>query len=149
MQIRVLRKMKYQNRNVYIMNFDYCFQYLFSHGSDIYQNHIFITPPIWTRILYRLGLIKNLYTRETLEEGEKIILSGAMKTIDELNDPVAQAKRRKDIREAKAQNEARIAQIERTECIWQARESKDDMFYLCLTHNIAVKMEEGVKPKHQ
>ena len=131
------------------MQFEYCFQYLFSHGSDIYQNHIFITPPIWTRILYRLGLVKNLYSRETLEEGEKIILSGAIKTIDELNDPTAQAKRRKDIREAKAKKEAEARQNKPTECIWQAREAKDGMYYLCLTHNIAVKMEEGIKPKHQ
>lgn len=141
MQIQVLRKLRYQGITVYVMQFEYCFQYLIPYGADIYQNHIFIRPPIWVRILYRLGLIKNLYSQEQIEEGEKIILSGAIKTIDELNDPKARAER-------KAINKAAKRQKEINACLWQAREGKDGMYYVCLTHKQIVRMEDGVQPRH-
>ena len=141
MKITVLRKMKYQNTFVYVMQFDYCFQYLFPYGPDIYQNHIFLLPPIWKRVLYRVGLIKDLYNREQLEEGEKIVLSGAMKTLDELNDPKARAERQQANKAAKVQKKV-------NNCIWQAREGKDDMYYICLTHKQIVRMVEGEQPKH-
>ena len=133
--------MKYQNTFIWIMQFDYCFQYLFPHGSDIYQNHIFINPPVWKRIFYRFGMIKNLYTKEQLEEGEKIVLSGAMKTLDELNDPKAIEERRKDNKVAKLQKEV-------NDCLWQATEGKDDMYFMCLTHKQIVRMVDGEQPKH-
>lgn len=141
MKIQILRKMRYQNVYVYVLNFDYCFQYLFPYGAEIYQNHIFLNPPVWKRILYRLGLIENLYSREQLEEGEKIVLSGAMKTIDELNDPKAIKERRKLNRKTKKENKLK-------ECLWQTREGKVSPYYLCLVHKKTVPMVDGVQPKH-
>lgn len=141
MIIRVLRKMRYQNTFIYVLNFDYCFQYLFSTGSDIYQNHILLLPPSWKRILYRLGLIKELYSKDELEEGEKIVLSGAMKTIDELNNPKIKAERRKTNKIAKQEKKS-------NDCLWQAREGKDEPYYMCLTHKQIVRMEDGVQPRH-
>lgn len=141
MRITCLRKMRYQNTFIWVMQFDYCFQYLFPYGANIYQNHIFLNPPFWKRILYRLGLIKDLYSKEQLEEGEKIVLSGAMKTLDELNDPKAKAERRKANKVAKQQKKS-------NDCLWQAREGKDEPYYMCLTHKQAVRMEDGVSPNH-
>ena len=141
MEIQVLRKMKYQNTYIYVMQFEYCFQYLFSTGSDIYQQHVFFLPPVWKRILYRLGLIKKLYSEQQLEEGEKIILSGAMESLDKLDDPKFRAERRKANKVAKEKNKS-------AGCVWQAREGKDDMYYMCLTHKQIVRMQDGVKPRH-
>ena len=135
--------MRYQNTFIWVMQFEYCFQYLFPYGSDIYQNHIFFLPVLWKRILYRLGLMKTIYSKEQLEVGEKIVLSGAMETLDKLNDPNVRAEHRK----AKKQFKKKMK--EQKDCVWQAQEMQEGMYYAFLTHKEIIKMEDGVQPTHK
>ena len=124
------------------MQFEYVFMYLIPHGNEIYQDRITLTPNWFTRLAWRLGRIEVPFSKEQLEEGEQLALSGAMKTLDELNDP-------KKVWE-KNKREAEVAkQVKKSnDCIWQATEGKDDMYYLCLTHKEIVRMQDGVQPKH-
>lgn len=82
MKITVLRKMQYEDTFIYIMQFEYVFQYLFVWKNEIYQEHVFLTPRIWQRFLWKIGLIKTPFTEEMMEKAEEAVLSGAMKSID-------------------------------------------------------------------
>ena len=150
MTINVLRKMKYRDTFIYVFQMDYTFMYLFSLNNEIYQNRIELVPPVWKRILYRLGLMKTLYTKEQTEEGGKIVLSGAVESLDKLSDPKLKAEHRKAKKALKRKfKEAKDS----NECIWQAQEGLQEgqsiMHYVCLTHKEIVKMEDGVQPKHK
>ena len=139
MTVTVLRKTKYLNSWIYVLQFEYVFQYMFCFNTEIYQDRISFIPGLLARLLWRVGMIKTPFTDEQIEEGEKIVLSGALKTLDELNDPKKVWDREK---------EAKKIIKQRKSCVWQAREGKDDMFYMCLTHKQIVKMVDGEQPKH-
>lgn len=97
-QITVLRHTQYKGCPIYIMQFDTVFQYLFVYNNEIYQYHIFFRPNPLRYILYLLGLYKleytdskglikvsnHPYTKDQLDEGESVILNGAMRSIDQL-----------------------------------------------------------------
>lgn len=83
--------MAYEDTYIYVFLFpkDYVFQYLFVYNGELYENHIMgIRPPLWRRIAYKIKLLKlqDLYEREMLEQGEQVLLSGAMKSIDALKE---------------------------------------------------------------
>lgn len=82
MKLIILRKMAYCDTFIYVFQYGFMFQYLFSWNNEIYQDHIFLKPK-WYNIV-RSWFGRALYTREQLDEGEKIVLSGAMKSIDVL-----------------------------------------------------------------
>ena len=133
--------MKYNNYNIYVMHWDWVFQYLFANNEgDIHQDNITFKPGIYRRILSALNL-GPLYTKQQLEEGEKIVLSGAMKTIDEIGKPGYKAKRRKALKKQTKQGNKK-------QCLWQARETENGPYYVCLTHGEIVKMKDGEKPHH-
>ena len=71
---------------IYILNFDYVFQYLFadSKGKNIYQHHITLPCSFLNKLKYKLHLIPVPYSKEEIQVGEEIILSGAMTSIDAL-----------------------------------------------------------------
>ena len=147
MKITTLRKMKYEGRFIYVMQFDTVFQYLFAEDGDVYQNHFFYKPKWWRIALWKIGLLENLYTPSELEDGEQIILSGAMATIDKIRDPIFV----KDDPVAKQKEEAQRIAGEQGEnkCLWQSRQAHDGKFYwMCLRHGKAVKMTEGEAPVH-
>ena len=149
MKINVLRKMRYQNTFVYVLQFGYVFQYLFSLAGEIYQNHIVLKPKLLPGLKFKLGLSEIPYTTDELEEGEKVILSGALDSIDKaIADGVTSRqtlrKKERDIQDI----EYSISQREKQPCTWRAIDTKQGFFYQCLSHGIAVKMEDGVKPVH-
>ena len=150
MKTTVLRKMRYQNTFIYVLQFSYIFQYLFSWNGEIYRNEITLRPKLKKHLKYQLGIIKNPYTKEELEEGEKAMLSGAMASIDKI---IAEGGA---TRQARKQKEREIADIEQDihersgkPCVWQAIEGGDGFYYHCLTHRAAVKMKDGQKPAHE
>jgi len=82
MTIVCLRQMEYEGTRIYVMQFDMTFQYLYVWKGQIYMDRIELIPPLLKRALWRLGVIKNLYSKEQMEEGEKVVLNGAMRSID-------------------------------------------------------------------
>lgn len=84
MKIRILRRMEYENTFVYIMQFGYVFQYLFSWNKEIYQNHIIAKPSLWMRILWFLKFVDVPYDKDTEDQMMEVILSGAMASLDAL-----------------------------------------------------------------
>ena len=150
MKITVLRKMRYQNTFIYIMQFSTLFQYLFAWNGEIYQNNIKMRPSSLNFLKWKLGLANYPYTTPELEEGEHAILSGAMETIDKI---IADGT---NTRQARREKEREIAQIEQAvidkadkDCVWQAFETKGGFYYQCLIHGFAVKMIDGEKPAHE
>lgn len=96
----VLRKMSYEGTFIYILNYGFTFQYLFAFNNEVYRQEI-ISAPDWflpRRWLWKIGLVDNPYTREQLEQGERIVLSGAMKSIDELKKLRATSRKKKSKR---------------------------------------------------
>lgn len=149
MKITVLRKTEYGGYSIYVMHFEYIFQYLIPIGNNIFQDHITLKPGLMKRILWRLGVSSSPYSQRQIEEAEGLILSGATKTIDEFNSPEYKAKRREKIRQMKNSRDEMRKIKEMKGCVWQAREGKDDKFYYhCLTHDIVVAMKEGEAPHH-
>lgn len=143
MKIKVLRKTEYNDVFIYVMQFANVFQYLFAWNGEIYQNHVIITPDWKRRFLSKLGL-QSYYNKEQLEEGEKIILSGAIKTIDKLllQYPSSGSRREKVFKKEKKKNAKK-------KCVWQARIIDKEKYWVCLTHGKIIKMEDGVKPSHE
>lgn len=142
MKITVLRKMRYEGTFIYIMQFEYVFQYLFSWNDDgIYQDHVTLLPKWYKRVLYKLGIIAYPYTNDQITEGEQVILSGAMATVDKISSPEYIKAQRTASKRAKviSQNKG---------CLWQAREAKDGMYYFCLTHKVMTNMVDGKQPSH-
>lgn len=84
MKIRILRRMEYENTFVYIMQFGYVFQYLFSWNKEIYQNHIIAKPSLWMRFLWFVKLVDVPYDKDTEDQLMEVILSGAMTSLDTL-----------------------------------------------------------------
>lgn len=137
--------MEYRGTFIYVMQFEYVFQYLFAWEDwEIFQNNVVLLPRRWERILWKLGFLKDVYTKKQLEEGEQVILSAAMTTIDEISSPGYRTKRKK----AEQAAQARQTMLQKTDCIWQAHETKDGMHYQCVVHGESVPMRDGEKPSY-
>ena len=148
MKITALRKMKYEDRFIYVMQFGTVFQYLFAEDGDVYQNHIIYHPNWLTWGLWKLGLRASPYTPHEVEEGEQIILSGAMATIDKIRDPNFVKDDPAVQQKEQAQKLAKARGVDT--CMWQSRQAHDGSFYyMCLTHGKAIKMKEGEAPVHE
>lgn len=134
--------MQYKDVYVYVMQFEYIFQYLIAWDGQVVQDRVTLKPKLLRRILYRLGLAP-AYTADQVQEGEEIILSGALATIDHLkaNAPAM----RKRIRAAQRKKEKSA----NSKCTWQALFGKgDDRYYSCIVHDKIIEMEDGADPKH-
>lgn len=150
MKIVVLRKMEYEGLFIYIMQFGTTFQYIFSINGDIYQDNIDIKPSLKRKLRWMIGRTKTPYTPDELDEGEKIVLSGAMETIDKLKASGELT------RQASRQREAKIEKVKEHRekmkgipCEWQSMETIDGWYYRCLIHGHKVKVgKEGEKPYH-
>lgn len=86
MKFTVLRKMAYAGTYIYVMQYGNLFQYIFCFNKegDLHQDHVIVRAPLYRVVLRKLGILDNEYTVETMEEVEKILLSGAMKSLDAL-----------------------------------------------------------------
>lgn len=84
MKINILRKMEYEDTFIYVLQFEYIYLYQFAWKNEIYQQHVVAHPSFWKRLLWRLGRIATPYDKDFQDEMEKILLSGAMKSIDAL-----------------------------------------------------------------
>jgi len=149
MRITALRKLKYEGYYIYIMQFLSEFQYMFAWDGDIYQYHMTIKPNLMRWIKWRLGMRVSPYTVEELEEGEGVLLSGAMATLDKLllNPETRQVKKQREKEELKFERE--IENRKSVPCEWQTRETAEGNYYMCLIHGFAVKMKDGVRPSHE
>ena len=137
MRITCIRKMEYRGYLIYVMQFNWTFQYLFADTKgDVWQDHRVLKPGILARLKHFL-MLGSLYTADQVHDGEKIILSGAIRTIDKIDKPGFEDKRRKlNKKQAKKK------------CLWQTRQTEDGPYYACLTHGKIVKMKDDEKPKH-
>lgn len=136
----VLRKMKYDETYIYILNYDFTFQYLFAWNNEVYRQEIVVIPA-WhslRRWAWWLGWIKSPYSKDQLDQSEQIILSGAVKSIDLLKLDSSGVKRRTTEKKARKLN---------SKCQWQARaDDNGKPIWLCLTHNKTAKF--GKNPCH-
>ena len=112
MQVKLLRKMQYENYFIHVLQFGHVFQYLFadSKGKNIYQNHIEFPPSFLNKIKHKLHLIPVPYTKEEMEAGEQIVLSGATKSIDALIE-IEKAKK-KEVRETPKEEVGVLSSLE-------------------------------------
>lgn len=114
MKLIVLRKMAYESTFIYIIQFQYAFQYLFVWNNEIYQQHVFLKPELWRRVLWRLGFIDTPYTKDMLDQGEQVVLSGAIKSIDVLKNINQDAEGNIEIKNARIQgfiNDGLVAKL--------------------------------------
>ena len=87
MKMTVLRKTTYKGYTVYVTNFGKMFQYLFAdRNREIFQDHVFLNRGPLNYIKYKLGLAESPYTAEELEYAEKVLLSGAVTSIDKMEE---------------------------------------------------------------
>ncbi len=149
MKITTLRKMQYEGTFIYVMHFEYVFQYLFAWKNEVYEGRITMLPSLFTRIKYKLGFIKTPFDMDAMEEGEKIILSGAIDSVDKLISEGGKT-RQFDKKKAKqiADIEEDILTRSKQPCLWRAIDTKAGFHYECLTHGMLVKMKDGEKPVH-
>ena len=149
MRITTLRKTKYENTFIYVMQFEYVFQYLFSWGNEIYQGNIVFHPTFFNKIKYQLGFIKSPYSMDEVEDAEKAVLSGAMASIDTI---IEEGGKTRQFEKKKAKQikdiEEDIQQRSQQKCLWRAIETRDGFYYECLTHSMLVKMKDGEQPEH-
>lgn len=83
LRLHVLRKMEYGDTDIYIMQYDTMFQFIFFWDGSIYQDHMFLNPPFLKYAFARLTG-KPIFNEKQIEDGEQIILSAAMSTLDKL-----------------------------------------------------------------
>ena len=132
--------MAYANTFIYVLQFNYTFQYLFAWNNEVYRQEVVLLPGLLRRLAWRVDLVQSPYVQQQLEQGEQIILSGAMSSIDMLVKDKSGSQRRKA---EKAHNK----KILRGKCQWQARANNEGApIYLCLTHNITTPFTKN--PKH-
>lgn len=118
MQITVLRKVEYNNYQIYVMQFGWVFQYLFANSDgDIHQDNVILKPSLLRRVVAFLQG-KSAYTEEDLKAGEEAVLSGAMASIDMLDEPVNRKARK---RQKKVAANAK--------CMWQTINADHDPHY--------------------
>lgn len=128
--------MAYENTFVYVLQYNYTFQYLFAWGNEVFRQEIILRPRLLRRMAWRLGLVSIPYNTNQLEQGEQIILSGAMKSIDLLK------------KDKKGYHRKRAEKKRLEKCSWQARADEEGKpIYFCLTHNAVAEFEED--PSHK
>lgn len=131
---------------IYVVQFGTTFQYLITDTEkNLYQDNIRFKPSFTNRIKYALRLIPVPYTKDEMQIGEDMILSGAVQSID----AIILNKRggRADVAEI---NKTAALHRDKNRCMWRAVSALDgSAAWECLTHagNI-VQMNDGTKPFH-
>mgnify|MGYP001562414521 CR=1 FL=1 len=149
--------MGYEGTYIYVLQYNFTFQYLFAWKNEVYRQEMFITPDwySWRRWAWWMGYLATPYSKYQLERGEQIILSGAMKSIDLLKQVGTG-----EYRKRKAEVKRSIKNVMRTtastggkssiwtKCQWQARADEEGKpILLCLTHGKVAPIDEN--PKHE
>lgn len=78
--------MEYMDTFIYIMQFDLSFQYLYVWEREIFEDRIELRPEWWRILLWKLKILDIPYTKDMLDEGEQVMLSGAMRSIDAMKE---------------------------------------------------------------
>ena len=147
MKYEVLKKIEYKKDfRIYIMHFDYVFQYFITDKKkNLFQDFVILKPNLWNIFKYKIGITKSPYPEEQFKVCEEIILSGAVKTIDQIikGDKVIEDEREELRKEAKQRGI--------TECNWRVLKMDDEeAVYQCLTHpEFIVPMVENEAPFHE
>ena len=145
MKITVLRKMEYERHQIYIMQFGKIFQYLFADKSgSIYQHYISVPANPFRLLKYHLGLAQTPFSMDEIEVGERIVLSGAMTSIDALI-----TKEKIKTRELKEVSQVVNKLKKNPDCMWRAIEIDKVMKYQCLAHDMIVDIVDGQVPVHE
>ena len=148
-QVTTIRKMRYKDVFIYVVNIGFVFQYLLSINGEIYQDYVVAKPTLLLNIKWRLGMVKTPYSFENIEELEKVLLSGAVNLIDKL---IADGIMTRQFRRKKEKQIEDIEQDIRDRsgkpCAWRAIDTKQGFVWECLTHGMIVKMEDNIKPAH-
>ncbi len=133
---------------IYIMHFDYTFQYLITDKQkNLYQDNITTPPTLLNRIKFKLGLSKDLYTKEEMEIMEELLVGGAVRSIDKMLS--FEDDQKKEMAEV-----SRVAKAHgSTECSWRSvvvldEENREKNAWQCLIHTDIVPMIDGQKPTH-
>lgn len=144
MKINILRKLEYEKHWIHIMQFQNVFQYLFADKKgNIYQQYITIPYNKLHFIKYKLGFKERPLSDEDMEIGEKVMISGAMTSIDALLD-----KQHEEVKNFEKVAEE-INAGGNKECNWMATEIDDAMKWQCLNHGVILEMTDGVLPHHE
>jgi len=135
--------MEYSGTFVYVLQYNFTFQYLFAWNNEVYRQEITMKPVwhSWRLWLWRFGLLDHPYSEYQGQQGELVMISGAMASIEKLKDDVDGSQRRK------AEKRARKKVETNGECQWQARADADGApIFLCLVHNKSSLLQDN--PKH-
>lgn len=135
--------MGYEGTYIYLLQYNYTFQYLFAWNNEVYRQEINVTPrwSSWYKLMWIFGRREFPYSQDQIDQSEQVILSGAMKSIDLLRQDKSGIKRRQT--EKKAKNNSRD-----TKCQWQARADEDGKpIFLCLTHDKVAPVNDN--PHHE
>lgn len=144
MKINILRKMEYAGHWIHVFHFYDVFQYIFADKKgNLYQHYITLPFSKLRYIQHKLGFVNSLFTTEELEIGEKIILSGAMDSIDAL---IAQEEKHKA--SLKTTNKIINTLKKDPRCQWMTTETPEGMQYRCINHDVYVKIVDGTIPSH-
>lgn len=139
MKTVVLRKMGYSGTFIYVLRYEFRFQYLFAWNNEVYRQEVIIAPnwTSWRMWAWFLGIGEHPYSQYQLERAEQVVLSGAMKSIDLLKQDSSGSQRRKAEKLAK-----------KGACQWQARADYEGKpIFLCFVHNKTAPLEDN--PHHQ
>jgi len=74
--------MDYKKKKIYVLRHWTMWQYFFYYKNELYQQHAFVRPQWWRWLMWPFGY--PLYDKNTRDEAEKVILSGAIDSIDKL-----------------------------------------------------------------
>lgn len=137
--------MEYKGYMIYVMHFNYVFQYLFADkkGQNIFQDHVIVKPTLVNLIKNKLGFAVSPFSKQDLETGEQLVLSGAMKTIDAL--VYGDKSHPMEVKES-----SRPVIKRDGKCTWRAVTLEDNatMAYQCVLHGDIVPIVEGEEPNH-
>jgi len=148
MRIEIIRKMDYRGYKIYVFQFGWTFQYIFSslNGQNLFQDRIQVRPTFLNYIKHKLHLIPVPYSKDDMDEAEKVVLSGAMKTIDALIEK--DGKQKDDIKEIAKEANA-TGRKGKDACIWRAITADNgELAFQCVRHDILVEAVAGEKPYH-
>ena len=122
-----------------MQHFGRTFQYVCEVNGRFYQEHFQLTPGWKMWLMRMLGKTDFLFTVEEIKDATDVLINGAARTIDEINDP---AKRRERKAERLRIRERR-KKLRESGCFWQGRKNEqgEDIFY-CLIHG-----EESLVPE--
>lgn len=137
--------MEYGRYWIHIMHFENVFQYLFADKKgNIYQHYITFPANPLRWLGFKMGLRETMFSIEEMELGEKLVLSGAMTSIDAVIEKEERTK--KELREA-----SKIVNSLKKDkrCMWRAVEMENGMNYQCLIHDVYVPMKDGEIPAHE